>query len=316
MALADATGFNLVTSAGDFNGDGFGDILTRGIHGAVFVWFGNGKGGFPRNLRVAHDWSGRDAISGGVDLNGDRRPDVVARSARTHVVSTYANVDGTAFSPAIGHRRTSARFLAVTPDLTGDHKPDLVAVTRTSSLQTYAGSRSNWLRPPTPRKYSWPGTNKVLVVGDWDRDGYVDVMARRSSDGTLQLYRGTSMGGFEAPVGRWPGWGGRRQITPVGDFNGDGSADLMAQVRSGAVYLYPGRGLRGFGTPILMRSALPSRSTIVAVGLWTRDGAPDVLVRDGHGPDPAVPRKRAGRARRPEGDRFGLPRLPHADRGR
>lgn len=283
VAIAAATGFDLVAGAGDFDGDGFADIVTRGVHGAVFVWFGNGKGGFPRNLRVAHDWSGRDAISGGVDLTGDRRPDLVARNAKTHVVSTYANIDGHALSPAIGHRKSSARYLAVSPDLTGDSRPDVLALSRTSTLTAYPGSRANWLRPPTSRPYSWTGTDKVLVVGDWDRDGYVDVMARRASDATMRLYRGTSQGGFEAPVGSWPGWGNRRQITPVGDFNGDGFADLMAQTSRGAVYLYPGRGLRGFRSPILMRSSLPQGSTIVGVGLWTHDGAPDVVVRDGQG---------------------------------
>ena len=283
VAIDDASGFNLVTSAGDFDGDGFRDLLTRGINGAVFVRFGDGTGAFPRNLRVAHDWSGRDVITGGVDLTGDALPDVVARSKSTHVVSTYANVGGRRFSPAIGHRLNVARFLRLSPDLSGDGKPDLTAVNADGRFQVYAGDRSNWLRTPKARPWTWPGTDKVLVVGDWDGDGYVDAMARRASDGTMRLYRGNSQGGFEAPIGRWTGWNARRQITPVGDFNGDGHPDLMAEVASGAVYLYPGRGKRGFGTPRLMRSALPSGATILAVGLWNGDGAPDVVVRNGSG---------------------------------
>jgi hypothetical protein len=283
VAIADASGFNLVTSAGDFDGDGFRDLLTRGIHGAVFVWFGDGTGAFPRNLRVAHDWSGRDVITGGFDLTGDALPDVVARSKSTHVVSTYANLGGRRFSPAIGHRVSTARFLRLSTDLSGDGGTDLTGVNANGKFQVYAGHRSNWLRTPSARPWTWPGTDKVLVVGDWDGDGYVDAMGRRGSDGTMRLYRGNSRGGFEAPIGRWTGWNARRQITPVGDFNGDGRPDLMAQVSSGAVYLYPGRGKLGFGTPRLMRSALPSGATVVGVGLWNTDGAPDVVVRNGSG---------------------------------
>ena len=280
-----------------------GDLLTRGIHGAVFVWFGDGTGAFPRNLRVAHDWSGRDVITGGFDLTGDALPDVVARSKSTHVVSTYANLGGRRFSPAIGHRVSTARFLRLSTDLSGDGGTDLTGVNANGKFQVYAGHRSNWLRTPTARPWTWPGTDKVLVVGDWDGDGYVDAMGRRGSDGTMRLYRGNSRGGFEAPIGRWTGWNARRQITPVGDFNGDGRPDLMAQVSSGAVYLYPGRGKLGFGTPRLMRSALPSGATVVGVGLWTTDGAPDVVVRNGSGQLLLYPGNGPRRSRRPPRDR-------------
>jgi hypothetical protein len=207
VAIDDASGFNLVTAAGDFDGDGFRDLLTRGIHGAVFVWFGDGTGTFPRNLRVAHDWSGRDVITGGVDVTGDSLPDVVARSKSTHIVSAYANISGKRFSPAIGHRLSAARFLRLSADVTGDGRPDLTGVNADGMFQVYAGHRSNWLSTPKSRPWTWAGTDKVLVVGDWDRDGYVDAMGRRASDGTMRLYRGTSRGGFAAPVGRWTGWG-------------------------------------------------------------------------------------------------------------
>jgi hypothetical protein len=279
VAITAATGFNAVAPAGDFNQDGFTDLLTRGANGAVFVWFGNGKGAFASNHRLARDWSGKDVIGGGTDLTGDGRPDLVARSARTHSVSTFANIDGSSLSPAIGHRTIRARFLALTRDVSGDRRPDLVAVSGAGTIRIATGSRSNWLHAPVQRTLSWPGTDKVIIVGDWDGDGYVDAMARTHSTGRMALYRGTSTGTFRSPVGNWSGWGVRHAITPVGDFDGDGQADLMARNSRGAVYLYPGRGLRGFKAPIRMRSALPSGSTIVPVGLWNKDGAPDVLVR-------------------------------------
>ncbi len=283
VAIAQAGAFTLISAAGDFNSDGYADLVSRGTNGTLLVWFGDGHGGFPTHHRLAHDWSGKDMISGGADLTGDGLPDLVARSATTHLVSTFANVGGVRLSPAIGHRRTVSRQLALSGDLTGDHRADLVGLTRAHTVQVFAGSRNNWLHRPVLRGTSWTGVNTVLVVGDWDGDGYVDAMARRRSDGAMQLYRGTSTGTFLDPVGHWTGWGSRRLLTPVGDVNGDGRPDLMAQASNGSVYLYPGRGLHGFAAPVVMRSSLPRGSSVVAVGLWTRDGTPDVLVRTGAG---------------------------------
>ncbi len=283
VALAQAGGFTLLTGGGDFNHDGFADLVTRGTHGTVLVWYGDGQGVFPTHHRLAQDWSGKDLISGGADLTGDGMPDLVARSATTHVVSTFANIDGTSLSPAIGQRRSVSSQLALSGDLTGDHRADLVGLTRARTIQVFAGDRDNWLHAPVSRGTTWTGVDKVFIVGDWDGDGYVDAMARRRRDGAMQLYRGTSTGTFEDPVGRWAGWASRRLITPVGDVNGDGRPDLMAQAAGGAIYLYPGRGLHGFAPPVIMRSSLPKGSRVVAVGLWTNDGTPDVLVRTGAG---------------------------------
>jgi hypothetical protein len=283
VVLPDASRIDLVAPAGDFDGDGNRDLLTRGVHGALVVRYGADDATnvtFTRSLRVARDWSGRDLITGGRDLTGDGRPDVVARSAKTHTTATYANVEGSHLSPAIGARALNGKLLALSPDVDHDGKPDLVGIDRTGELRTYSVARTNWLGKPLARSNTWRGTDKIVVVGDWDGDGYVDAMARRAADGTMSLYRGNSHGGFEAPVGRWPGWTNRRQITAVGDMNGDGAPDLMAQTRQGTVDLYPGRRLSGFKSPIRMRSSLPPGSAVVGVGLWTRDGAPDVLVRD------------------------------------
>ncbi len=283
VAITQAAGFTLLTGGGDFNRDGYSDLVTRGTNGTVLVWYGDGQGGFPTHQRLARDWSGKDMLSGGADLTGDGMPDLVARSATTHVVSTFANIGGDSLSPAIGQRRSVASRLALSGDLTGDHRADLVGLTRAQTVEVFAGNKNNWLHAPVSRGTTWAGVDKVLVVGDWDRDGYVDAMARRRSDGAMQLYRGTSTGTFAAPVGSWAGWGSRRLITPVGDVNGDGHPDLMAQASNGSIYLYPGRGRHGFAAPVIMRSSLPKGSNVVAVGLWTKDGTPDVLVRTAAG---------------------------------
>jgi hypothetical protein len=222
-------------------------------------------------------------ITGGVDLTGDNRPDVVARSAGAGTASVFANVAGVRLSPAVSVVPNVMRTASLTRDLDGDGSPELVGATTTNRLNALPVHRQNWFAPAKAGGAVLTGMDRVLVVGDWNSDGYVDTMARQSGTGKMWLYPGSASGVSAKRGGGWTGWKGRSHITAVGDFDGDGRPDLMGRVRSGAVYLFPGRGDKGFGKPVLMRSSLPSGSFLVGVGRWDADGAPDLLVRTGTG---------------------------------
>jgi N-acetylmuramoyl-L-alanine amidase/FG-GAP-like repeat len=276
-AVASFGGFNLLSRAGDFDKDGDVDLLARGAHGTLWVYLGDGAGGFPTRLALPGNWSAKDLIAGGADLTGDGRPDVVARSASLQRTRIFANVDGTRLSPALGDLETPMATMSLSRDLTGDRRPDIVASTARGALVVVPARRQDWLGAPRPYGRSIAGVDRVMVVGDWNGDGYVDAMARRN--GRMWLYPGSASGKLGDPVGGWRGWGGRSLITPVGDWDGDGRPDLMARAPGGHVYLYPGRAAAGFKSPVIMRSSLPGARAIVAAGRWDGDGAPDVLVR-------------------------------------
>ncbi|MBA3309703.1 MAG: VCBS repeat-containing protein [Nocardioidaceae bacterium] len=279
VAIEAFRGFRSLAPAGDFDADGHEDVLGHGRNGSLWVLFGDGAGRFPTKLRLADDWSDKDLISGGSDLTGDARPDVVARNANTLAVRIFANVEGSALSAPIARLRTPLASLDLSRDVSGDRRPDLVGMTPGGRLVLVPARRQNWLSSMRQRTTSWPGTNKVMVVGDWDGDGEVDAMSRQQSTGLMWLYPGNGRGGFGARVGGWENWGGRSLVTPVGDFDGDGYADLMARAPDGHIYLYPGRARNGFGRRVIMRSDLPDGATISSVGRWDGDGAPDVVVR-------------------------------------
>lgn len=277
VAVTPFTGADLVTGAGDFDGDGHADLLARGGSGGLWLYRGDGTGAFPAKVRLPGDWSGKDVIAGGADLTGDGRPDVVARSAELRQTRIFANVDGSRLSPPIALLRTPMAAATLSRDLTGDARPDLAVVTPGGGLALVPARRQNWLTPPRARAATWDGVNRVLVVGDWDGDGYADAMARSAKGQRMWLYPGRAGGGLGEPEGGWPGWGARRLITPVGDFDGDGRPDLMARSSDGRIWLYPGRGDAGFKKPVIMRSGLPGVMALAPVGRWNADGAPDVV---------------------------------------
>jgi len=277
-AITGFTSVDRLSAAGDFDRDGDRDLLARGVSGVLRVLLGDDRGHFPTSVSLAVGWSDLDVL-GGVDLTGDGWPDVVGRDTATQTLSVFASVNGESLSEPIVSRSAQARPWTLSHDLNTDRRPDLVSIDREGALTVTPARRQNWVTAAHPTSMTWAGTDRVMVVGDWDGDGYVDAMAREQATGTMWLYPGQSAGGFGPRRGGWTGWNGRSLVTPVGDFDGDGQPDVMAKTRDGSIWLYPGRGLAGFGPPIVMRSSLPSGASIVSVGLWNKDGAPDVLVR-------------------------------------
>ncbi len=131
---------------------------------------------------------------------------------------------------------------------------------------------------PVPTGRSLSMANKVMNAGDWDRNGYGDVMFRHRANGVLYLYLGSADGRFRGPIRIAPGFRKVRLLAAVGDMTGDGWPDLMGQPAGGDMRIYPGRGTDGLGTSYVAYSKV-SASKQIPVGLWDADGAPDTVFR-------------------------------------
>lgn len=76
------SGRDVVVSAGDWDGDGASDLVSRdAATGALWLNRGNGAGGFASGRTIGSGWQGMTAVTGVVDADGDRRPDLLARDA-------------------------------------------------------------------------------------------------------------------------------------------------------------------------------------------------------------------------------------------
>lgn len=117
--------------------------------------------------------------------------------------------------------------------------------------------------------------------GDFDGDGYNDVLAR-DRFGKLHLYPGDGDGaGWRLP--------GRRGLEHVRfhrgsrDFNGDGNNDVLARDRYGKLHLYPGDGQGGWLEPSQVGAGWQIFNKIIASGDTNGDGAVDIFARDNSG---------------------------------
>ncbi|MEI5672367.1 MULTISPECIES: N-acetylmuramoyl-L-alanine amidase [unclassified Nocardioides] len=121
--------------------------------------------------------------------------------------------------------------------------------------------------------------NLLLKGGDWNRDGYGDVIMRRKN-GVVVLFLGDGRGKFPKKV-RLAGkaFKGVTLVTAVGDMTGDGFPDLMGQYQ-GKMWIWPGRGAAALAAPYVAYKGI-SATQQVGAGRWDADGAPDTLIRRG-----------------------------------
>jgi len=121
----------------------------------------------------------------------------------------------------------------------------------------------------------------VAGIGDFDGDGKADILWRNSASGQNYLYpmNGTAIKaseGFIRTVAD-PAW----QVKGVGDFDGDGKADIVwRNSSSGQNYLYPMDGTTIKPTEGYIRTVADLAWQIVAVGDYDGDGKSDLLWRN------------------------------------
>lgn len=283
-------------SAGDFNGDGREDLATVPDPGPAFnsgllVLRGLGDGSFDFPLQY-----GDPRFAFGLakaDFNEDGQPDLAALNGDAPLVSVFLSREGrhTLFSLALGSPtpRTHVVIDMAAGDLNEDGTPDqaLLLTQREGAAAPYNRVRV-LLRErdgsATPVEIGAEGigpvnTLRLIRIGEFNGDGNLDLVLLHGEDsaGTPQGYLipGSGTGGFGAAPIRFSQGPGFSDVE-VGDFNGDGSDDLLL-AGNGRVALLPGNGNgtfsaeQSYSNPCLTdpRSAL---------GDFNKDGRGDLAV--------------------------------------
>lgn len=162
-------------------------------------------------------------------------------------------------------------------NISGDHKADLwvrKASTRTGyskdSKGTSFAARESW--------GNWNGFNTVLQT-DFDRDGYQDLVYRRSSDGDVFRTH------YVISTGTWStkriadNWKTRTRIITPGDVTGDYLPDLLSVDSAGVMWIYPGKGNGTFAPRVKIGSGWNQYNSVRGHGDFTGDGKTDLIAR-------------------------------------
>lgn len=274
------------------------DIVGVRNDGAMFLYPNTGSATAPYSGRqqIGQGWQGYPTVVAG-DFNGDGRSDVYAGRASASA-TTYQDarfyVNNWSTSPLEQTQNSSIDAgvrLTAAGDLNGDGKDDLLSLKTDGKLYVHlSGKEDAGIRLSSYGSAVGTGWGSFTWVGltDLNRDGYADVVARRS-DGALFWYRnlggetGTRVlngqGILAAAVQIGHGWNALRTIA-VGDVTGDGWPDIVAVTNDGYLVRYAhsgsttspygsgvriGQGWGGF-THVLLADFHTARATSLTIG--------------------------------------------------
>lgn len=229
----------------DLNSDGRADMVSRDSGGRLWLYPGNGAGGFLARTQIGTGWNSMTSIVTAGDFNSDSKSDIIARDSSGRLWLYPGNGEGGVQARIqIGAGWNSMSSIVGSGDLNNDGKVDLTARDYSGRLWLYRGNGTGGFQPRTQIGTGWNVMTSIVGPGDLSSDGRADLVARDSS-GRLWLYRGNGAGGVLARTPIGTGWNVMTSIAGSGDFSGDGKADLTARDSSGTLWLYRGNGAGG-----------------------------------------------------------------------
>jgi phospholipase C len=166
-------------------------------------------------------------------------------------------------------------------DFNGDGNADILWHDTSGNLAIWEMNGTTLLNPSATGLGAVPTAWSVVGTGDFNGDGSADILWRNTTTGDMAIWEmnGTtilnpSATGVGTVATNW-------NVVGVGDFNGDGKADILWQNTSNgnlAIYLMNGTTVTSSAT-----FANPGAYSVVGIGDFNGDGKSDILLRDGSG---------------------------------
>ncbi|MEU6248134.1 VCBS repeat-containing protein [Glycomyces sp. NPDC047010] len=252
----------------DYDEDNRSDIVAVDSRGTSTTFLGNGTGGFTGQTWTDPHFEGYNLVETAGDLNGDGNPDLLARKTSNGALYLVPGFGQGQFEEEalvkIGTGWNAMSAIVSGHDFNGDGRIDVLArESATGYLWLYKGNGDGTVGSRVKIGSGWNALDRITAVGDLDHDGHADLLAVRTSDNCLYRYDSTGTGTLQSGVKVGCGWAGLDALASVGDFDGDGHADLVARRKSdGKLFLYKGNGAGGFTSAVAIGTGWNRMSVI------------------------------------------------------
>ncbi|MCY3729494.1 MAG: VCBS repeat-containing protein [Nitrospira sp.] len=228
--------------AGDFNQDGFSDLITSNISAnTLSLLLGNGDGSFqaqvsirvcmePRNLAVR-------------DLNGDGHEDLAVACSGSNQVAIFMGQGSGTFEKDALYPVHRTPVSIASGDFNSDRHLDLVVALRNDKLQLLFGNGKGKFR--IGPLYEYGDTPTSVTTADFNQDGHLDLAVTNGGpmSNAVSIWLGQGDGTFLLPTDYRTG---KRPLSvSCADFNNDGALDLLVvngQMNTITVFLGNGDG--------------------------------------------------------------------------
>ncbi|MGC4863743.1 DUF2961 domain-containing protein [Micromonospora sp. DT41] len=222
---------------GDVNGDGRADIVTftRGDNADVYVGLSTGTG-FAAGVKWHDFFAVGTEIPAVGDVNGDGRTDIITFTRGAAADVYVALSTGSGFGPGVkwhDHFALGDEFPAV-GDVDGDGRDDILTFTRGTAGDVFVSLSDGTRFVEDGWKWhdSFALGDELPAVGDVDGDGRDDILTftrGTAGDVFVSLSDGTR---FVQDAWKWhDSFALGDDLPGVGDFNGDGRADVVRFTR-------------------------------------------------------------------------------------
>ncbi|MBT2522243.1 FG-GAP-like repeat-containing protein [Arthrobacter sp. ISL-28] len=268
-------------SAGDFNGDGRADMISRESEGSLLLHAGQPGNKIAAPVRIGSSWNAFNSVFGNGDFNGDGLTDLIARTSDGGLWLYPGNGTGGFLTRAeIGSGWYIFKRIVPAGDFDGDGHTDLFGVRSDGALWLYPGNGTGGFLSAKQVGSEWQGFASLAPAGELG--GSTSGLLARTSGGTVYLYPGNGTGGFGAARTLATGWSNVSDLIGGQDFTSDGTTDVLAASTSGSLTSYPGSGT-GFASKLAIGNGWGSFSQVWEAGDFDGDGKPDILAISAQG---------------------------------
>jgi serralysin len=277
-----------VSGVGDLNGDGQSDVLLRNSNGTFADWTMNGSQiasaqtvtSQGATLTLGAAWS----VSGLGDFNGDGDADVLLHNTNGTFADWTMNgsqIESSQLLTSQGATLTLGPAWSVSGigDFNGDGNADILLHNTNGTFAdwTMNGSQiaSSQLLTSQGAPLKLSAAWSVAGIGDFNGDGLADVLLRNTNgtfaDWTMngsQIESAQTLTHNGAAVTLDPSW----SIAAIGDFTGDGKADILLKNTNGAFAEWTMNG-----SAITAVAAVSAGGQAVTAPAWQVQGSPTDL---------------------------------------
>ncbi|MFF1509298.1 FG-GAP repeat domain-containing protein [Streptomyces sp. NPDC058326] len=187
--------YDKIEATGNIAGSAHPDLVAQDASGVLWLYQGNGRGGFATRTQIGGGWQTYARLAGGGDLTGDGTPDLVGTD-RAGALWLYKGT-GNSAKPFATRQKIGTggwqtyNLLTATGNIAGTSAGDLVARDKGGVLWLYQGKGDGTFHSRTRIGSGWSTYSDIVGVGDANHDGRPDLIANSTTHSSAYFYAGT-----------------------------------------------------------------------------------------------------------------------------